>query len=73
MCTYTSTQTRTKISEVLDTATQREPIEIPRQDGSSAVVISKAEFEAYQNAKLDAEFDMIMQPHGHTVEALTNR
>ncbi|CAM3141826.1 hypothetical protein SB6411_00982 [Klebsiella spallanzanii] len=61
MCTYTSTQTRTKISEVLDTATQREPIEIPRQDGSSAVVISKA------------EFDMIMQPHGHTIEALTNR
>ncbi|KLE43366.1 MULTISPECIES: type II toxin-antitoxin system Phd/YefM family antitoxin [Klebsiella] len=73
MRTYTSTQARTKISEVLDAATQGEPIEITRRDGSSAVVISKAEFETYQNAKLDAEFDMIMQRHGHTVEALTNR
>ena len=50
-----------------------EPVEITRRDGCSAVVISKAEFEAYQNAKLDAEFDAIMQRHGHTVEALTNR
>lgn len=73
MRTYTSTQARSKISEVLDAATQGEPIEITRRDGSSAVVISKAEFETYQNTKLDAEFDVIMQHHGHTVEALTNR
>ena len=73
MYTYTSTQIRTKISEALDTTPQREPIEIPHQYSSSAVVINKAQFEAYKNAKLDAEFDMIMQPHGHTVEALTNR
>jgi len=36
-------------------------------------MISKAEFKAYQNAKLDAEFDIIMQRHGHTLVALTNR
>lgn len=59
---------------MLDAATHGEPVEITRRDdGNSAVVISKAEFEAYQNAKLDAEFDVIMQRHGHTVEALTNR
>ncbi|EGF6523993.1 type II toxin-antitoxin system Phd/YefM family antitoxin [Salmonella enterica] len=65
MRTYTSTQARSNISEVLDAATQGEPIEITRRDGSSAVVISKAEFEAYQNVKLDAEFDMIMRRHKH--------
>ncbi len=42
MYTYTSTQTRTNISEALDTTTQREPIEIPHQYSSSAVVINKA-------------------------------
>ncbi|WP_119712639.1 type II toxin-antitoxin system Phd/YefM family antitoxin [Arsenophonus endosymbiont of Aleurodicus floccissimus] len=72
MRTYTSTQARANISEVLDATTHGEPVEITRRDGSSVVVISKAEFEAYQKAKLDAEFDVIMQLHRHTVEALTN-
>ncbi|WP_241256098.1 type II toxin-antitoxin system prevent-host-death family antitoxin [Proteus sp. ZN5] len=61
------------MSEVLDAAFRGEPVEITRRDGSSAIVISKAEFEAYQNAKLNAEFDIIMQRHGHTIKALTNR
>ena len=73
MHTYTSTQARAHISEVLDTAIHGEPVEITRRDGTSVVVISKVEFEAYQNAKLDAEFDIIMQRHGHTIKALTNR
>ncbi|KGM29829.1 type II toxin-antitoxin system Phd/YefM family antitoxin [Photorhabdus luminescens] len=76
MQTYTSTQARANISVVLDTAVNGEPVEITRQDGSAAVVISKAEFEVYQNAqnaKLDAEFDAMMQRHGHTVAALTDR
>ncbi|MGJ0627871.1 type II toxin-antitoxin system Phd/YefM family antitoxin [Xenorhabdus bovienii] len=73
MRTYTSTQARANISEVLDAATQGEPVEITRRDGSAAVVISKTEFEAYQNAKLDAEFDLMMQRHGHTIKALTDR
>ncbi|CNK24004.1 Phage/plasmid maintenance toxin/antidote system protein (antidote) [Yersinia mollaretii] len=73
MRTYTSTQARANISEVLDAATHGEPIEITRRDGSAAVVISKAEFEAYQNAKLDAEFDLMMQRHGHTIAVLTDR
>nr|WP_193016681.1 type II toxin-antitoxin system prevent-host-death family antitoxin [Proteus sp. FME41] len=66
MHTYASTQARAHISEVLDTAIHDEPVEITRRDGSSAIVISKAECEAYQNAKLDTEFDIIMQRHDHT-------
>lgn len=73
MRTYTSTQARANISGVLDAAVNGEPVEITRRDGSAAVVISKAEYEAYQNAKLDVEFDLIMQRHGHTIEALSDR
>ena len=50
-----------------------EPIEITRRDGTSNVLISKAEYETFMNAKLDAEFDFIMQRHGRTVKALTDR
>ncbi|ASO10604.1 type II toxin-antitoxin system Phd/YefM family antitoxin [Salmonella enterica] len=73
MQTYTSTQARANIATVLDTALNGEPVEITRRDGRAAVLISKAEFEAYQNAKLDAEFDVIMQRHEHTIKALTDR
>ncbi|MBS9437134.1 type II toxin-antitoxin system prevent-host-death family antitoxin [Photorhabdus noenieputensis] len=70
---FSSVQAKANISVVLDTAVNGEPVEITRRDGSAAVVISKAEFEVYQNAKLDAEFDAMMQRHGHTVAALTDR
>ncbi|MGL4725060.1 MAG: type II toxin-antitoxin system Phd/YefM family antitoxin [Scandinavium sp.] len=73
MVMYTSSQARANIAEVLDTAIGGEPVEITRRDGGVAVVISKAEFEEYKNAKLDAEFDLIMQRHGKTIKALTDR
>lgn len=73
MQTYTTTQARANISTVLDTALNGEPVEITRRDGSAAVLISKAEFEAYQNSKLDTEFDAIMKRHEHTIKALTDR
>lgn len=73
MITYTSTQARANISAVLDAATSGEPVEIIRRDGTAAVVISKSDFEAFQKARMDAEFDVIMQRHGRTVEALTHR
>lgn len=73
MQTYTSTQARANISVVLDTAVNGEPVEIDPSGRQRCVVISKAEFEVYQNAKLDAEFDAMMQRHGHTVAALTDR
>ncbi|NIG62473.1 MAG: type II toxin-antitoxin system Phd/YefM family antitoxin [Serratia symbiotica] len=73
MIIYTSTQTRANIAAVLDAATNGEPLAITRHDGSAAVVISNADFEAYQKAKLDAEFNHIMQGHGRTIMALTDR
>jgi len=57
----------------MDAAASGEPIEITRRDGTSNVLISKAEYETFMNAKLDAEFDFIMQRHGRTVKALTDR
>ncbi|MEI3773680.1 type II toxin-antitoxin system prevent-host-death family antitoxin [Pectobacterium brasiliense] len=44
-----------------------------RDDLSAISAVGKESIEAYQNAKLDAEFDLIMQRHGHTIEALNNR
>ncbi|MGM3162973.1 type II toxin-antitoxin system Phd/YefM family antitoxin [Dickeya undicola] len=73
MKTYTITEARQNIATVIDTAASGEPVEITRRNGTSAVLIPKAEFEAYQNARLDAEFDFIMQRHGHTVKALADR
>lgn len=44
-----------------------------RDDLSAIAAVGKESIEAYQNAKLDAEFDLIMQRHGHTIEVLNNR
>lgn len=73
MVIYTSTQARANISEVLDTAIGGEPVEITRRDGTAAIVISKAEFEAWQKARMDEEFALIMGEHGHTIKALADR
>lgn len=73
MITYTSTEARANISTALEKATSGEPVEITRRNGESAVLISKAEFDAYQKAKMDAEFDKIMGRHGRTVKALSDR
>lgn len=73
MVMYTSSQARANIAAVLDSAIGGEPVEITRRDGGVAVVISKAEFDEFKNAKLDAEFDFIMQRHGKTIKALTDR
>ncbi|TYL41661.1 type II toxin-antitoxin system Phd/YefM family antitoxin [Dickeya sp. ws52] len=73
MKTYTITEARQNIATVIDTAASGEPVEIKGRDGTSAVLIPKAEFETYQKARLDAEFDVIMQRHGHTIKALADR
>lgn len=52
----------------LDTA-----VEATHKGMKPAVAVGKESIETYQNAKLDAEFDLIMQRHGHTIEALNNR
>lgn len=73
MIIYTSTQARANIAAVLNAATNGEPVEIIRRNDSAAVVISKADFDAYQKAKLCTEFDHIMQCHGQTVKELTDQ
>ena len=73
MRSYSTSEARQNIAAVMDAAASGEPIEITRRDGASNVLISKAEYETFMNAKLDAEFDFIMQRHGRTVKALTDR
>ncbi|BBS49809.1 type II toxin-antitoxin system Phd/YefM family antitoxin [Klebsiella pneumoniae] len=73
MKSYTATEARQSISEVMDIASSGEPVEITRRDGTSNVLISREEFDAWQNQKLDAEFADIMQHYGKPIEALTNR
>lgn len=70
---YTSSEARANFAAVLDKAIGGEPVEIIRRDGTVAVIISKAEFEACQSAKLDAEFGLIMGRHGHTIRSLADR
>ena len=64
----TSTNTSNTASSKLDTA-----VEAPQKGMKPAAAVGKEGIEAYQNAKLDAEFALIMQRHGHTIEALKNR
>lgn len=73
MRTYTTTQARLNIAEVMAKATAGEPVEITRRDGSSAVLISRNDFNAWQEAKLDAEFASIMGRHDRTIKALADR
>ena len=73
MRTYTTSQARQNIAEVMEAATAGEPVEITRRDGSAAVRISRDDFNAWQEAKLDAEFAEIMGRHGRTIKALADR
>jgi len=73
MRTYTTSQARQNIAEVMEAATAGEPVEITRRDGSAAVLISRDDFNAWQEAKLDAEFAEIMGLHGRTIKALADR
>jgi len=73
MRSYSTSEARQNIAAVMDAAASGEPVEITRRDGTANVLISKAEYEEFLNAKLDAEFDFMMQRHGHTVKALSDR
>ncbi|KFB99675.1 putative cytoplasmic protein [Trabulsiella guamensis ATCC 49490] len=70
---YTISQARQNISEVLNIAAAGEPIGIARRDGTSAVLISREDFSAWREARLDAEFAEIMKRHGRTIEMLTDK
>ena len=73
MRTYTTTEARKNISKVMSAATSGEPVEITCRDGSAAVLISREDFKAWQEARLDAEFAQIMGHHERTIKALADR
>nr|WP_318384304.1 type II toxin-antitoxin system Phd/YefM family antitoxin [uncultured Enterobacter sp.] len=73
MRSFTTTEARQNIAAVMDAAAQGEAVEITRRDGTANILISKAEYERYLAARLDNEFDLIMQRHGRTVKALSDR
>ena len=53
MVTMPSTEAKTNFGALLDTA-QRESVTIEKKGRPVAVVISKRDYEAYQNLKLEA-------------------
>ncbi|MEZ2578312.1 type II toxin-antitoxin system Phd/YefM family antitoxin [Buttiauxella ferragutiae] len=73
MNSYTYSHARENLAAILEMATTGEPVEVTRRNGESAVVVSKAEFERYRNAVLDAEFAEIMQTHGTAYTELSKR
>ncbi|ARA78268.1 hypothetical protein RC90_10150 [Pectobacterium brasiliense] len=64
----TSTNTSNTASSKLDTA-----VEATHKGMKPAAAVGKEGVEAYQNIRLDSEFALIMQRHGHTIEALHDR
>ena len=70
---YTISQARQHLAEVMEIAISGTPVEITHHDGSAAVLISREEFNTFQEAKLDSEFAEIMGRHDRTIKALTNR
>ncbi|CAI2040971.1 type II toxin-antitoxin system Phd/YefM family antitoxin [Serratia sp. T13T92] len=73
MNSYTYSNARENLAAILDMAATGEPVEVTRRNGESAVVVSKAEFERYRKAALDAEFAEIMQTHGTAYTELSKR
>ncbi|WP_181939686.1 type II toxin-antitoxin system prevent-host-death family antitoxin [Pectobacterium odoriferum] len=50
-----------------------ESVGITRQDRNVTVASSRTVSKDHQNAKLDAEFALIMQRYGHTIKTLNDR
>lgn len=73
MHSYTYSNARENLAAILEMAAAGDPVEVTRRNGEAAVVISKAEFERYRKAALDAEFAEIMQTHGDVYTALSTR
>ncbi|UUE36228.1 MULTISPECIES: type II toxin-antitoxin system prevent-host-death family antitoxin [Pectobacterium] len=64
----TSTNISNTASSKLDNT-----VEATHKGMKPAAAVGKEGIEAYQNAKLDAEFALIMRRHSHTIEALNDR
>lgn len=66
-------EARQNLALVLETAATGTPVTITRRGHKAAVIISAEEFERYQKAKLDAEFDAIMAIHGSEIKELADK
>jgi len=66
-------EARQNLASALESAAAGTPVTISRRGHKSAVIISMEEFERYQTAKLDAEFDAIMGIHGSEIRELADK
>ena len=64
---------RGNLSEVLNNVEAGEEVEITRRGREPAVIVSKATFEAYKKAALDAEFASLFDTLDSTIKELVNR
>jgi len=70
MRTMTSAEARQNMASVMDAD---EPVLLTRRGTTSKVVIDESEYHKLKNAQLDAQFDFMMQRHGHVIKALEDR
>lgn len=73
MRTMNYSEARQNLASALESASTGTPVTITRRGHKSAVIISAEEFERYQAAKLDAEFDAIMRIHGSEIRELADK
>ncbi|AKH65441.1 MULTISPECIES: type II toxin-antitoxin system Phd/YefM family antitoxin [Photorhabdus] len=73
MITVTYSRARENLGVVLDQAIAGEPVEITRRNNESAIVISKASFEEYCKAMLNAEFSQLIGQFDVTNKQLTDK
>lgn len=73
MPTMNYSEARQNLAAALETASSGTPVIITRRGHKPAVIISAEEFERYQAAKIDAEFDAIMAVHGNEIRELADK
>ena len=73
MRTMNYSEARQNLASALESAAAGTPVTISRRGHKSAVIISMEEFERYQTAKLDAEFDAIMGIQGSEIRELADK
>ncbi|MNE87994.1 antitoxin YefM [compost metagenome] len=73
MRTMNYSEARQNLASALESAATGTPVTITRRGHKPAVIISADDFERYQAAKLDAEFDAIMSVHGDEIRELADK
>ncbi|KIC87000.1 type II toxin-antitoxin system Phd/YefM family antitoxin [Pantoea agglomerans] len=63
MRSYTTTQARKYLAEIMDIVMAGEPVIITRRVGSAAVLISREEFDIWQEIKQGANFSGDTEKH----------